>query len=857
MTRLACCLFAGLIGLNSQIISTSVAYGVLESGVFAHNSETSRYDIEALPNLANFSVDDALLLESIRRGRFSPGGDVFVFERVGPASAADDFGRYTQSRGVGTLYATNLRSDLSPQLLTGELGGGSYTLLGFLPNGEGILYQLLPSDPLDQGTRLGVLWINSNQNEVFEFNSYPTVLPPAWLDGGILSPALGADHFSVANSLRAEYRERLIEAWREQRSGQSVTASVVGSGAFAELKSLGEYLAFIDYQTGEVTEAHIGEFLTMVPSPVKNAVAAFRSRPVEFDVTNSFEQVFNVGNRARDLHVFQISDDGEIDTVEPCLDCDVYDGQSGRAVAWSPDGCYLAFYAREPGDDWANASFFVWDRLSERTTRIDLGAYSVAGTRGLTFFSLGLQWVGTSLFVRLQPEAESLLSRDDQSRPDWFLVSSDGLRNLTDEFVGEVPTLLGATSESLILLHQGEAWAIGLDGSKRHLTDHIFEPVKRVRRVGGGRTIESSEGIFPLLIGENINDADSIVFLDVESGEAETIDLGSGSARLLDISLESRRIAFMEQVGNADRLVIADRSGARELLRINTHLNEIDFPNVRTIDHEGPEGDNRRSVLLMPPGWQPGDPALPTIVHIYPGQRPNPSFFTLTGRGQQFFMAANGYAVLFPDLPDSSDAHPSWPLRQGVDEVFAAVGAAIEHGFVDPERMAVSGTSMGGWATVGLVAFTDRFRAAVANAGPYNLISAYGDIDVRRRPAGEYLIHNLFMAGVLESGQVNFGSAPWENPELYWENSPLAHVDNINTPILLTHGDYDFVNITQAEELYTALVRLGKDARFIRYWGEDHIIQSPHNIRHKWQQTLDWYDMHLRDVDTVPPDTTQ
>lgn len=58
-------------------------------------------------------------------------------------------------------------------------------------------------------------------------------------------------------------------------------------------------------------------------------------------------------------------------------------------------------------------------------------------------------------------------------------------------------------------------------------------------------------------------------------------------------------------------------------------------------------------------------------------------------------------------------------------------------------------------------------------------------------------------------------------------------------------GDRGYVPTQQAEELFTALTRLGKDAVFVRYFGEDHVYGSPANIRDMWQRIFDWYEETL------------
>ncbi len=44
---------------------------------------------------------------------------------------------------------------------------------------------------------------------------------------------------------------------------------------------------------------------------------------------------------------------------------------------------------------------------------------------------------------------------------------------------------------------------------------------------------------------------------------------------------------------------------------------------------------------------------------------------------------------------------------------------------------------------------------------------------------------------------------------------------------MLIHGDDDFVDVGQPQELFNALQRQGKDSEFVRYWGEDHTYGSP------------------------------
>ena len=60
------------------------------------------------------------------------------------------------------------------------------------------------------------------------------------------------------------------------------------------------------------------------------------------------------------------------------------------------------------------------------------------------------------------------------------------------------------------------------------------------------------------------------------------------------------------------------------------------------------------------------------------------------------------------------------------------------------------------------------------------------------------------------------------------------------TPLMLVHGDLDFVPIQQSEEFFTALYRQDKRAVFVRYQGEWHTIANRPNVLDLWQRFSFW-----------------
>ena len=81
-----------------------------------------------------------------------------------------------------------------------------------------------------------------------------------------------------------------------------------------------------------------------------------------------------------------------------------------------------------------------------------------------------------------------------------------------------------------------------------------------------------------------------------------------------------------------------------------------------------------------------------------------------------------------------------------------------------------------------------------------------------------------------------FGIAAAEAPERYARTSPVARARAITAPVLLVHTDFDYFDMAQYDEMFGALYRAGKEAVYVRYWGEGHGLSSPANIRDLWQR---------------------
>jgi dipeptidyl aminopeptidase/acylaminoacyl peptidase len=238
--------------------------------------------------------------------------------------------------------------------------------------------------------------------------------------------------------------------------------------------------------------------------------------------------------------------------------------------------------------------------------------------------------------------------------------------------------------------------------------------------------------------------------------------------------------------------------------------------------------------IVTPPGFDPAK-RHPLAVNIHGGPHlqwspGHPSLFlelqTLAARGYVVFFCnprgSSGYGEAFTaaNWKDWGDG-PMHDIMRGVDAVLA-------RGFVDEDRLAVTGGSYGGYMTTWIIAHTDRFRAAVAQRGVYNLLSVRNTSDIP-----------LFF-------DFEFGASPWEDGVKLWELSPIAHAPNINTPLLIEHSELDYrVPVEQGEQLFQALSVMKKPVEFVRYPREGHELsrsgEPEHRIK-RLNRIADWFD---------------
>lgn len=796
-----------------------------------------------------YTVDDMLALESIGSARFDPSGETLLFERFGPFGEQADFGRpYVIGQHRSRIYRADLQVDDEPRLLFDQEPGEGYALRSISPDGAYVSYLNISGN----GLTPGIASLDGREVRPFDIApGYMAHIDRPWLRRHLLPyEALKAGEVALAAGLAREQTEALVERWKLRNAGTAPTASRLGSGRFSAVPDSDNSLVLADAGTGSLQTLSSGEFAGFFASADGALLAALRKQNLRIDPHRLLEHGANIGGVEHELLVFDSSGDGRA-TAPVCAGCDVLT----TSLNWSAKAPLLSFYARDAGTDWADARYRVYDHRNGNTRAVALDDIAPHVGRAGVSMVVRSAWLGERLAVYASGVADD--GTVDESRADWYLLGESAPRNLTAEFPGESPLLIALADESLIVLHDGDAWRVDADGKRMNLTAAVADEVEEWRRPSpyGGLArynLQPSETVILEVASADEAEPDRLLFVDARTGHLETVRAPSSQSEFLAASPVTRRAALVDKPGNETLLMVVDADGSRrELTRLNGHLTDVAGGKPVRIDHEGPDGGERISWMLLPPRYAEGE-RIATIVNVYPGARSRCretySKWQLDDMHalNDHILVSRGYAVLYPCIPVAYHEVPRDPLDGLVEQVLAAVDAAVARGYADPDKLAVQGQSHGGYTTGALVGMTDRFKSAVAQAGLYNLVSAYGQFDIRRRLMHERTGLDLFAVSLLETSQGGMGAPPWDDPERYLRNSPLMHVENVTTPILLFSGDLDYVSTTQTEEFFTALTRLDKDAVFVRYFGEGHVFNSPANIRDMWTRILDWYDETLR-----------
>ena len=325
---------------------------------------------------------------------------------------------------------------------------------------------------------------------------------------------------------------------------------------------------------------------------------------------------------------------------------------------------------------------------------------------------------------------------------------------------------------------------------------------------------------------------------DAAGGEPRPLFEGPCEVASFSASRDGGRLACaMSDPLHPYEVFTGDASEQRQVTHENADwLESVDLQPVEPFSVTSTDGQQVAGWLMKPRGFA-ARKKYPLVLEVHGGPEAMYSW--------SFFhefqpLAARGYGVLFTNPRGSKGYGEAFTARIFADwgnqdylDCMAAVDAATSFGWVDAQRLGVTGGSYGGFMTAWLVGHTDRFAAAVATRGCYNFSSFYGTSDIGPT-FGDYIL----------------GGPVYERSELYHERSPLTYAPRMRTPLLLIHNEGDLrCPMEQAEQLFVRLRRLGKvETELIRFPEESHGLSRsgrPDRRVERLERIVGWFDRFL------------
>ncbi len=303
----------------------------------------------------------------------------------------------------------------------------------------------------------------------------------------------------------------------------------------------------------------------------------------------------------------------------------------------------------------------------------------------------------------------------------------------------------------------------------------------------------------------------------------------------------NRSFAFSVNTKNhPGEVYVADarRAEFQRLTYHNTWLNERELGEQSSITWKGADDKEIEGILVKPVGFEEGV-RYPLAILPHGG----PEGISMNGWNTRplypvQLLANEGYVVFKPNYRGSGGRGTEFASAnhrdlggKEFDDVLLGIDDLDEAGLIDPDKVGISGTSYGGYfAAWAATRHSDRFAAGITFAGLSNWISFMGTTDIPH-----------------EMSVVHWDLYWFDNPGQNWERSPVAWLNQADTPLLVATGLADErVHPEQSIQLHQFLEMKGIPTGLVLYPRQPHGLTERAHQLDFMNRVIDWFEEYLK-----------
>jgi dienelactone hydrolase len=387
-----------------------------------------------------------------------------------------------------------------------------------------------------------------------------------------------------------------------------------------------------------------------------------------------------------------------------------------------------------------------------------------------------------------------------------------------------------AADGSLYFLSDRSGWA-----NLYRWRDDVVEAVLAIDAELGGPTWQLGTRSYALttdcqaLLRVNRGTVDALLLLNLTSGAQRWLDLpfvAFGSVGLLDddtafaiaSSVDQLPMLVTIHLGSSKYSVVRRAGDAVITPAWVSRPQAIEFPT-----QAGPDGSSRSAQAWFYPPTSPAHrpladekPPLLVMLHGGPTSHAGPAF-----KSAVQFWTIRGFAVVDVNYGGSTGFGRAYRERLrgqwgvvDLQDAVAAVDYLASQGWVDGERVAIRGSSAGGFTVLSALAFTDRFAAG---------INYYGVADLETLSTDTHKFESRYLDGLV---------APLpEGRALYRARSPAHHMAQCRAALITFQGSADrAVPPQQSRAIVEAAKAAGCAVAYLEFEGEGHGFRRGSNI---------------------------